>query len=148
MRQGLALKRDRSFDRNQSELLRLLQLSQRVEVKSPGGIFLRDDLAFNFDAPVVHNFIERLCRSLLWEEFRVGYFSGSVGWRMNVDLGNLAFAGLAKFGRVRKVHDVFAYGLTRPKKGQPAWIVMNFYGALEIFARVSVDAMKESHEQV
>jgi hypothetical protein len=116
VRQSLVSKRDRGFDRNQSELLRLLQLSERVEVKSPGGIFLRDDLAFNFDVLVVHNFIERLCRALLWEEFRVGYFAGSFGWRMNMDLGDLAYAGLAKFGRVRKVHDVFAYGLTRLKE--------------------------------
>lgn len=55
---------------------------------------------------------------------------------MNIDLGDLVYAGLAKFGRVRKVHDVFAYGLTQPKYDEPEWIVMNFYGALEIFTRV------------
>jgi hypothetical protein len=72
VKQGLVMKRDRGFDRNRFELLRLLQIAQRVEVKSPGGIFLRDDLAFNCDVPVVHNFVERVCRALLWEEFRFG----------------------------------------------------------------------------
>ena len=76
VKQGLVSKRDRSFDRNRSELMRLLQLSQRVEVKSPAGIFLRDDLAFNFDVPIVHKFVERAARAVLWEEFRLPYFSG------------------------------------------------------------------------
>ena len=138
VKQALVSKRDRSFDRNRSELMRLLQIAQQVEVKSPGGIILRDDLAFNFDVPMVHNFVQRICRALLWEEFRLGYFSGSFGWRMNIDLGDLAYPGLAKFGRVRKVHDVFTYGLTRPKEGDPGWVVMNFYGTLEIFARVEL----------
>jgi hypothetical protein len=137
VKQGLVSKRDRSFDRNQSELLRLLRLAQRVEVKTPAGIYLRDDVAFTFDVPIVHGFVERVCRALLWEEFRVGYFSGEFRFRMNIDLGDLAYAGLAKFGRLRKVHDVFAYGLARPKKDGRCWVVMNFYGTLEFFAQVT-----------
>ena len=102
------------------------------------GIFLRDDLAFSFDVPVVHGFVERLCRALLWEEFRISHFTGTFGWRMNVDLGDLVYTGMAKFGRIRKVHDVFAYGITRPKEREPTWVVMNFYGALEMFVRVEI----------
>jgi len=136
VKEGLAGKRDRSFDRNRAEFMRLLRLVQRVEVKTPAGIFLRKDLAFNFDVPIVHAFVERTCRAVLWEEFRLPYFVGTFGWRMNVDLGDLVYAGLAKFGRVRKVHDVFAYGVTVPKDGAPGWVVLNFYGSLEIFARV------------
>jgi len=55
---------------------------------------------------------------------------------MNVDLGDLGYAGLAKFGRVRKVHDVFAYAVTTPKQNEPSWVVLNFYRALEMPVRV------------
>jgi hypothetical protein len=143
IKQGLAGKRDRSFDRNQPEFLRLLRLVQRVEVKTPGGIFLRNDLAFNFDVPIVHKFVERASRAILWEEFRLPYFAGTFPWRMNVDLGELGYAGLAKFGRIRKVHDVFAYGVTVPKDREPVWVVLNFYGWLEILARVGGAWKKE-----
>jgi hypothetical protein len=137
VKQGLVLKRDRSFGRNQSELLRLLRLAQRVEVKTSEGIYLRDDVAFDFDVPIVNGFVERVCRALLWEEFRLRYFSGEFRFRMNIDLGDQAYAGLAKFGRLRKVHDVFAYALTRPKTDKPCYVIMNFYGALEFFAQVT-----------
>ena len=43
---------------HQCELLRLLRLSQPVESKALPHVSLRDDFAFNFGAPVVHNFIE------------------------------------------------------------------------------------------
>jgi hypothetical protein len=146
VKQGLAARRDRSFERKQSEFLRLLRLVQRVEVTTPAGIFLRNDFAFNFDVPVVHNFVERACRAVLWKEFRLPYFASTFPWRMNVDLGDLIYTGLAKFGRVRKVHDAFAYGVTRPNEDGPGWVILNFYGSLEIFAQVNFRATKESHE--
>lgn len=146
VKEGLVGKRDRSFDRNRAEFLRLFRLVQRVEVKTPAGIFLREDFAFNFDVPIVHEFVERACRAVFWEEFRLPYFVGRFGWRKNVDLGDLAYAGLAKFGRVRKVHDVFAYGVTAPKDGTPGWVVLNFYGSLEIFARVELVETKKANE--
>ena len=73
---------------------------------------------------------------MLWEEFRVPYFLGEFSWRMNLDLGELGYAGLAKFGRVRKVHDVFAYAVITPKQNEPSWVVLNFYESLELLARV------------
>jgi hypothetical protein len=133
---GLLAKRDRSFDRDESELFRLLKITQRVRVKTPTGILLPDDLAFNFDVSMVHAFIERVCRALIWHEFGVGYFRGSFAWRRNVYLSEIEYAGIAKFGRVRKVHDVFAYGITAPQGTEPGWVILNFYGWMEFFTRV------------
>jgi hypothetical protein len=147
VRHGLVGKRDGSFDRNRAEFLRLLRLVQRVEVKTPAGIYLGEDFAFNFDVPIVHKFSERACRAVLWEEFRLSYFVGTFDWRKNVDLGDLVYAGLAKFGRVRKVHDVFAYGVTAPKDSASGWVVLNFYGSLEIFARVGLVETKQANDQ-
>ena len=138
VKNDLRFRRDRSFDRKKAELLRLLRLTKVVEVKSPGGIIIRDDLAFDFNTPAVNAFVIRLCRGLLWEEFRIEYFSGTFDWRMNVELEDAIYEGMAAFGRVRKVHDIFAYGVTAPKNGEPGWVVMNFYGSLEIWARITI----------
>ena len=43
VKEGLAIKCDRGFDRNRAEFLRLLRLVQRVEVKTPAGVLLRKD---------------------------------------------------------------------------------------------------------
>ena len=116
----------------------MVQLTRPVEVRSPAGIILRDDLAFDLKAPVVTVFLTRLCRGLLWQEFKLQYFEGEFEWRMNVDPDPRVYEGLARFGRLRKVHDVFAYGVTQPKLSEAGWLVINFYGRFEILARVTI----------
>ncbi len=136
VKHDLQFKRDRSFRRRTAELLRLLRLMRPVEVKSPGGIILRDDLAFDFGAPVINTFLTRMCRGLLWEEFRLPYFHGTFGWRMNIELEDIIYQGLAKFGRTRKVHDIFGYMIMKPDRNTPGWAIMNFYGSLEFWAKI------------
>jgi hypothetical protein len=136
VRRDLLFKRDRSFDRHPAELRRLFQLTRLVEVRSPGGIVLRDDLAFDLEAPVVTAFLTRLCRALLWEEFKLQHFEGEFDWRMSVDPDPMIYEGCSRLGRFRKVHDVFAYGATQPRPPDPGWLIINFYGRFEIIARV------------
>jgi hypothetical protein len=132
----LAQKRDRSFSLDRMELPRLAAITRRVDVMSPGGIFLREDLAFDFNTPVMHSFVERMCRGLLRAEFGLEYFEADIGWRLNVEQPDIVYQGLAKFGRLRVIHDVFVYAVTRPKGDEPIWVIMNFYRRMEIFARV------------
>jgi hypothetical protein len=80
VKKHLAHKRDKSFVLDRMELPRLLAITRRVDVMSPGGIFLREDFAFNFDTPVMHSFVERMCRGLLHAEFGLGYFEANIGW--------------------------------------------------------------------
>jgi hypothetical protein len=110
---------------------------QRVERISPGGIFLGKDLAFNFDTPLMHSFVGRMCRGLLRAEFGIEYFTGDIEWRLNIDLEDIIYQAMAKFGRMRIIHDVFAYQVTEPKDKEPGWAIMNFYQRLEIFARIA-----------
>ena len=138
VKHDLLFKRDRSFDRHSAELRRLIQLTRPVEVRSPGGIIVRDDLAFDLKAPVVTAFLTRLCRGLLWHEFKLQYFEGEFEWRMNMDPDPRVYEGCARLGRLRKVHDVFAYGVTQPKGSEPGWLIINFYGRFEILARVTM----------
>jgi hypothetical protein len=114
-----------------------MSMTREVDRISPGGIFLGKDLAFSFDTPLMHSFVERMCRGLLRAEFGLTYFSADIEWRLNVEQLDIVYHGLAKFGRLRIIHEVFAYAMTQPKEGQPGWIIMNFYRRFEIFARVA-----------
>ena len=65
------------------------------------------------------------------------FFLGSFAWRMNTELPPQVYEGLQKYGRLRKVTDVFAYGLTQLKDAGPAWIVTNFCGCIEFLIRTA-----------
>jgi len=134
---GLAGKRDRSFirslQRSGGDFQQILQTIKLVDVKTPAGIYLGQDWAFNFDTPVMNRFVERLSRALLWYEFRQPHFNGNFGWRMNVEMPTLVYEGMQRFGRLRKVDDVFAYGVTPLKDDAPSWTITNFYGMIEFF---------------
>jgi hypothetical protein len=136
VKKHLAHKRDKSFALDRMEFSRLLAITCRVDVTSPGGIFLREDFAFNSDTPVMHSFVERMCRGLVRAEFGLEYFEANVGWRLNVEQPNIVYQGMAKFGRLRALHGVFIYAITRPKEDEPIWVIMKFYRRLEIFARI------------
>lgn len=136
VRHHLAHKRDRSFEVDRRELPRIISMTQQVDVVSPGGIFLREDLVLNLDTPLMHSFVHRMCRGLLRAEFGLEYFEANIGWRLNVEQPDMVYQGLAKFGRLRVLHGVFIYAVTRPKDDEPIWVIMNFYRRLEIFARV------------
>jgi hypothetical protein len=60
-----------------------------VDVKTPAGIYLGRDWAFDFDYPVMNLFVERLSRALLWYEFGQPHFNGAFGWRMNLEMPTL-----------------------------------------------------------
>jgi hypothetical protein len=103
-----------------------------VDVKTPAGIYLGRDWAFDFDYPVMNLFVERLSRALLWYEFRQPHFNGAFGWRMNLEMPTLVYEGMQRFGRVRRVGDVFAYGIMPLKDDEPSWAVANFYGLIRV----------------
>jgi hypothetical protein len=133
---GLAAKRDRSFYRDGTEVSRIASMMTPVEVRSQGGIYLKDDTAFDLDTPAVHAFIERVCRALLWWEYRITFFLGTFDWRLNVDMPDLVYRSMLQVGRLRKVHDEFAYGILNGNLKTPDWVILNFYGATEAFVRI------------
>ena len=135
IQRGLAAKRDRSLGRGGHDLLHTLSLMREVNVVTPAGIFVGQDWIFRLDHPLLHHFAERLIRALLAYEFDEPFFAGTFGWRLNPPLPNEVYAGLAKVGRVHKVHDVFAYGIIGFNGDAPAWVCANFYGSMEMFIR-------------
>ena len=132
---GLAAKRDRSLARGEHDLRHSLALMCEVDVFSPTGIFLRRDWAFDLNNPLLDQFAERLIRALLAYEFQQPFFDATVEWRLNPSLPSDVYAGFASFGRVRIVHEVFAYGVTCLSTEGPALAVANFYGSMEMFIR-------------
>jgi hypothetical protein len=136
VQQHLITKRDKSFSVDRKEMPRLMSMMREADRTSAGGIYLGKDLAFTFDTPLMHSFVRRMCRGLLRAEFGLNYFEADIGWRLNVQQPDAVYYGLVKFGRVRVLHEVFAYAVTEPKENKPGWVILNFYRRLEIFARV------------
>lgn len=140
---ALGGKRDRGFKRSlkfpEGDLQRLLSTVKIVERKTPDGIYIRKDWAFDYDNPVMNRFVRRLGRALLHFEFDQEYFEGQFRWRMNLETPAIVYEGLAAHGRVRKVTDEFSYGVTALKEAGPAWVVTNFYGRTEFLIRIKAD---------
>jgi len=136
---GLAAKRNRSLDRSLArggrDIQAMLQTMMLVDIKTPAGIYIGQDQAFNFDNPVMNRFVERLSRALLWHEFRQPHFNGSFSWKMNIEMPPLVYEGIRQFGRARSVGTVFAYGVTPFKDSGPSWAITNFYGSMEFLIR-------------
>jgi hypothetical protein len=133
--ESLLGKRDRSFEHRALNVTELMKLMKKVERHSPGGIYLGEDWAFDFNNPLMDAFAERLARALLWYEFKESFFKGSFGWRMNLGFPEIFYENMRKFGRLRKVHDIFAYGIVGFSEDKPAWIVADFFGCTELFIR-------------
>ena len=137
---GLAGKRDRSFARSinsqDGDFQQILGLMKLVDRETPGGIYIGKDWAFDYDNPVMNRFVRRLGRALLSYEFGQPYFEGQFGWRLNLEVPKLIYEGMQQHGSVRKVTDVFAYGVTALKDTGPGWVVANFYGRTEFLIRI------------
>ena len=94
-------------------------------------------LAFNLDHPLVHQFAERLGRALLFHEFGLPYFDGEFSWLLNPALPEEIYRGMLAHGRTRLVHEVFRYGVTHFNPKCESYVLVNFYGALEMLIRVT-----------
>ena len=49
----------------------------------------------------------------------------------------LVYEGMQRFGRVRRVGDVFVYGVMPLKDDAPCWAITNFYGMIEFVIRTT-----------
>lgn len=138
---GLAGKRDRSFirslGRSGRDFHQFLQTMELVDLKTPAGLYLGQHWAFDFDNPAMNRFVERLARALLWYEFQQPHFEGEFDWRANREMPPLVYEGMQRFGQLRRVSDVFVYGITPLKDEGLSWAITNFYGMIEFFIRTS-----------
>jgi hypothetical protein len=132
----VAKKRDRSFDRSWSQAQRVIAHMCKVEVVSPRGKF--PAFAFNFDSPLMHRFILRMCRALLHAETGTGYLESRIeNWKVNpeADLRE----PLLKAAKGRVVSEEFAYaGVFMVGRPTSVWL-LNFYQSLEFYAIMQTD---------
>jgi hypothetical protein len=56
---------------------------------------------------------------------------------MNLEMPTLVYAGMQRFGRIRRVGKLFAYGIMPLQDDEPAWAVANFYGMIEFVIRTA-----------
>jgi hypothetical protein len=132
-------KRDRSLARSMDgrpgDFLKLLKVMKLVDVCTPAGIYLGKDWAFDLNCPVMTRFIERLARALLWYEYKQPFFKGNFDFKPEI-APPIVYEGIQQYGRIRKVHDVFAYGIIHPKTDKRSWVVVSFFGWIEFQIRV------------
>ena len=112
-----------------------------VEVFSPGSIYLRKDMGFNLDHPLMHAFVERMSRAVLYEEFRGPHFLGEFGWRLNLTIVDPTIHDTAlKWMRQnlpgKELADIFYYRTTNRDAENQWWINMVFYQKVHVMARV------------
>jgi len=135
----LADRRDRSLtrsaDRSGADVRELLDIMQEVEVVTNSGIYAGKAVALNFDNAVLDRFVHRLSRALLWYAFQQEHFRGRFEWRMNVDLPPTAYEGVMRYGKIRRVGEVFAYGVTPLGASSPSWLFADFFGCTEFMIR-------------
>jgi len=137
---GLAGKRNRSLERSSDlssgDFRKLFDTMELVEVHTPTGINLGKEWAFDLDKPIMNRFMERLSRAILSYDFDQTYFSGAFEWRMNVEISPLVYEVIQRFGHIRRVCDIFSYGVTPLRDDGPSWLIVNFYRSIELFIRV------------
>src|SRR6266568_3327468 len=129
-------KRDRSFRHSVSEVRKLMAMMVDVDIISPGGIYLGRDKGFNLNQLLVHSFIERMSRALLYEEFQEPYFNGDFGWVLNPPMPDAVTSWMKDKLPGREMSNVFYYRITNQHATEPWWITMIFYGKVRVLARV------------
>ena len=54
-----------------------------------------------------------------------------------LDMPTLVYEGVQRFGRLRRVGDLFAYGVMPLNDDARSWAITNFYGIIEFFIRTA-----------
>jgi hypothetical protein len=136
---GLADRRDRSLtrsaDRSGADVRELLDIMKEVELVTSSGVCAGKALAFDFDNAILDRFVERLSRALLWHAFQQEHFHGRFDWRMNVDLPSAVYEGVMRYGKMRRVGEVLAYGVTPLSVSSPSWLFADFFGCTEFMIK-------------
>jgi hypothetical protein len=128
---NLAAKRDKSFERDWSQVERVVRHMRLVSLATPNGIV--PAAAFDFDSQEMNRFILRMCRALLHEETGLGHVDCEIiNWKVNPSSAErVEFLKLAK-GRV--VSEEFAYACVFLHGEPRSYWLLNFYQSLEFFA--------------
>lgn len=136
VRSMLIAKRNRSFSNDQSEVYKLMNMAEDVELFSPGGIYLETTKAFKLNNPLVNSFVERMSRALLYEEFGLPYFLGQFPWRLNPSFSKEELQLIVDNLQGKELSNIFWYRVSRPNGNEPVWVSMFFYEAVHIWTRV------------
>jgi hypothetical protein len=135
--QDVSKRRDRSFMRDPSQLLRLADIMKQVDVVTPTGIYVGRGFAMNLDDPRMHRFVERVSRAVLHDAHGEAYFPTNCSWKANLPFIDHVLKLAPPEIKRKTVSDVFAYFSPRLDQAGIYWVVLVFYERLLIVARLA-----------
>jgi hypothetical protein len=127
-------RRDRAMEQSSSQILKMMGLVRRVVLPDEEGKAPKEDWAFSLDHPSIDQFLDRIGRALLFEEFHQGYFEATFGWRLKPPIPDAVYKFAVANYPKRNILDVIAYSVSPDLEGVH-WIMVQFYGAIEFLLR-------------
>jgi hypothetical protein len=134
----LSRRRDRSIFRVPSQGAKLEEILRKVDVVSPGGIYLGQGFAFNLKDKRVDRFIERVSRAAVYDSRQQVYFEAQFGWVLNSPIPAEIIRRFPRTCKGRQVANVFSYISTPCSADGIYWVIMEFYDRILILSRLDM----------
>ncbi len=132
----VSARRNRSIWNAPSKGLELFEIIKRVEVVSPGGIYLGDRYAFKLRNPRVDKFMERVTRAVIFDAHGQSYVEARFGWVLNPGIPVDILRAAPEACKRKQVADIFSYIATPQNGTGTSWVMMVFYGRVQILSRL------------
>ena len=116
---------DRTLAQQQGDILVL------VDRHTPSGIYVGTELFYDLDKPIIDRFIERTCRAVLFDAFKLSYFSARFEWQKNPSMPQ----NIPTSFKQRNILDVFHYLAIPTSKNENYWVILTFYKGFRIWGK-------------
>jgi len=133
----LGAKRDKSFEEDKAMATRMAKMMVPIAVKDAKGRIVRIAPGFNLDKPVVANFLERVCRGVIYEDHGKAYFPAKFSWVQQPNMPLSLMERAEPSIKQRALSDIFHYFITQTEEGD--WFVMlTFFQTLQMLGKLTV----------
>jgi hypothetical protein len=129
-------RRNRSFWNAPPKGLKLLEIIKKVEVVTPGGIYLGDRYAFTLRDSRMDKFMERAARAVMFDAYGETYFAARFEWVLNPDIPVTFPSAAPETSKRKQVADIFSYVVTPRVETKTSWVIMVFYQRVQILAKL------------
>jgi hypothetical protein len=136
IKNDIALRRNRSFERDYNLAQQLADIMVNKDMVAPTGVHVGKAPAFDLELPVINEFIERVCRAVIFDAFKQTYFSAQFDWWLNPQISASMLSIAPATSKQRNVLDVFHYLVTPVPGKSHYWIILTFYQNMRILGHL------------
>jgi hypothetical protein len=127
----VAHRRNRSFLRDRTLAQQQADIMVNADLYTPADIYVGTKPAFDLDQPVINKFIERACRAVLFDAFKLSYFPAKFEWQKNPYIPEKVL----HTSKQRSILDVFHYLVIPAHNNVNYWVILTFYKGLRIWGK-------------